>query len=70
MRFPVKLEKLPDGRIQAFCQGALINQCRVVGETRQGVLEEIRDEIRYRLEMCPCSSVEDDHVQLEVISEE
>ncbi len=29
-------------------------------------LELLRAEIRYRLEMCPCSSVDDNYVQLRV----
>ncbi len=29
-------------------------------------LDALRDEIRYRLELCPCTSVDDDFVELDI----
>ena len=34
---------------------------------RDDALARLRDEIRYRIEYCPCTGVEDDFVQLEVV---
>jgi hypothetical protein len=31
-------------------------------------LDSIGDEIRYRLELCPCTTVNDDYVELNVVS--
>jgi hypothetical protein len=31
-------------------------------------LDALRDEIRYRLELCPCTGVGDDYVELDVVS--
>ena len=36
---------------------------------RDDALARLRDEIRYRIEYCPCTGVEDDFVQLEVVDE-
>jgi hypothetical protein len=38
------------------------------GLSPQNPLDKLRDEIRYRIELCPCTGVEDDFVQLEVIA--
>jgi hypothetical protein len=34
--------------------------------TEEEALARVREEIRYRLELCPCSGVSEDFVQLEV----
>lgn len=39
------------------------------GRTRGQSLERLIDEIRYRLEWCPCSGVADDFVELDVREE-
>jgi hypothetical protein len=31
-------------------------------------LDALRGEIRYRLELCPCTGVSDDYVELDVVS--
>jgi len=41
--------------------------CFAVGKSREEALENIRGEIRYRMEYCPCAWVPDDYVQLEVM---
>ncbi|HOJ61315.1 MAG TPA: type II toxin-antitoxin system HicB family antitoxin [bacterium] len=43
--------------------------CFAVGKTREEALENIRGEIRYRVEYCPCAWVPDDYVQLDVLEE-
>jgi hypothetical protein len=35
--------------------------------TRDDALARLRDEIRYRIEYCPCTGVDDDFVQIEVV---
>lgn len=41
--------------------------CFAAGKSREEALENIRGEIRYRVEYCPCAWVSDDYVQLEVL---
>ena len=41
--------------------------CWSRGVSADEALAKLRDEIRYRLEWCPCTGVDDDYVQLEVV---
>jgi hypothetical protein len=66
MRFPVTLKKLIDGKIQARSIGTVAGDVSVVGDSREDALERARNEIRYRIELCPCSTVAEDFVELEV----
>ena len=66
MRFPVRVKKLIDGKVQARCSGTVAGEVSVLGDSREEALERMRSEIRYRIELCPCSTVADDYVELEV----
>ena len=64
MVFSAHLQQTSDGEWQACSQemGACAS-----GLSPENALDQLRDEIRYRLEWCPCTSVGDDYVELEVI---
>jgi hypothetical protein len=40
--------------------------CLARGRSEEEALARIRDEIRYRIEWCPCTGVDEDYVQLEI----
>jgi hypothetical protein len=42
--------------------------CSATGLSPTNALDSLRDEIRYRLELCPCTTVNDDFVELNVVS--
>ena len=42
--------------------------CSASGLSPTNALDSLRDEIRYRLELCPCTTVNDDFVELNVVS--
>lgn len=63
MIFPVQIEATEDG---AYLASYADPDVRVRGLDVASALERLHAEIRYRLEMCPCSSVEDDYIQLRV----
>ncbi len=65
MKYRVHLGRLPGGSFTATC---LEPQCTARGQTREEAVETIRREIRYRLELCPCTTVSDDHVELEILA--
>ncbi len=51
--------------------GGYVASCAELGISTTGLsaanaLDALRDEIRYRIEMCPCTTVGDDYVQLDV----
>jgi hypothetical protein len=69
VRFRVKLKKLIGGTFQARCLGSFAGDVVVEANTREAVLSRAREEIRYRIEWCPCTGVADDYVELEVDDE-
>ena len=62
MKFDVTLESSGDGYV-ASCDDP---QCHGHGLSAANALDALRDEIRYRLELCPCTTVGDDFVELVV----
>jgi hypothetical protein len=63
MKYAVCVEQGEGGEYIASCAEMGI---RATGLSAANALDALRDEIRYRLEMCPCTTVEDDYVQLDV----
>ncbi len=64
MRFQVRMETTDDGEYVA--------ECEQMGATGRGMgpqnaLDRLRAELRYRLEICPCSSVDDDFIELDCL---
>jgi hypothetical protein len=53
MKYPVTVKKLIDGKWQARCLASVVGEVVALGDDREGVLERMRNEIRYRLEFCP-----------------
>jgi len=51
---------------QKICDNAGIAYAKKVKDLTDSDLEKIRAEIRYRIEWCPCTGVDDDCVQLEI----
>jgi hypothetical protein len=64
MRFAVRVEKRA-GEFVATSLGE--PRCSVRGASRSDALDKLRREIRYRIELCPCTGVEDDFVELVVV---
>lgn len=63
MKYAVSLSSDEDGGYVATCAEMGLSAS---GLSASNALDALRDEIRYRLEMCPCTSVSDDFVQLDV----
>ena len=64
MRYEVTVEASSNGYV-ASCEDP---QCRVTGLSPTNALDALREEIRYRLELCPCTTVDDAFVELDVTS--
>jgi len=69
MRFACVISRSPDGRWQARHNSREAGQVRVQAGTREEVVEKVRDEIRYRLELCPCTGDTWQHVDIDVVEE-
>ncbi len=63
MIFQIQVETTDDGQYSATCTDPAVS---VLALSSASALERLRAEIRYRIELCPCSGVDDDFVQLHV----
>lgn len=61
--FQASLEETEDGDYLASCEQP---PASARGLSPTSALDSLRAEIRYRLELCPCSGVGEDYVELEV----
>jgi hypothetical protein len=66
VKFPATLKKLIDGTYQVRSIGSIAGEVTVVGNTREAAIARATDEIRYRIEWCPCSAVSDEFVELDL----
>lgn len=64
MIFQASLEAIEEGEYLATCSDPMAT---ATGLSPTSALESLRAEIRYRIELCPCSGVEDDFVELEFL---
>ena len=66
MKFEATVEAGADGGYTASREDP---QCSGHGLSPTNALDSLREEIRYRLELCPCTGVSDAFVELDVVSE-
>jgi len=66
MRFPCTVQRKGDGRWTVSHEGPEVGRVEVTAESRQQAVENLRGEIRYRLELCPCSGESYQHIVVEV----
>jgi hypothetical protein len=64
VRFEATIHSSGDGYV-ASCEDP---QCSGHGLSPSNALDALREEIRYRLELCPCTTVDDNFVELDVRS--
>jgi len=65
MKFACTVRHLNNGRWLARSTGSRLGMVEVSAASRDEALEKLRGELRYRAELCPCSGVPDDYVELE-----
>jgi len=63
MRFHATCSRADDGEFVASCDEQPIVTGR--GLSPACALDRLREELRYRIELCPCSSVDEDYIELE-----
>ena len=66
VRFPATVKKLIDGTYQVRSIGTIAGEVSVLGNTREEAIARATEEIRYRIEWCPCSAVSDEFVELDL----
>ena len=66
MKFPATLKKLIDGKYQVRSIGTIAGEVIIVADSREAAIARATEEIRYRIEWCPCSAVSDEFVELDL----
>lgn len=67
MKLTCKLFRSPIGQWVAQHDSREVGHVEVQAPRREDALEKIRGEIRYRLELCPCTGDTYRHIQIEVV---
>jgi hypothetical protein len=66
MKFTCTAERLGNGHWVVRHAGPALGIVEVTASTRDAALTKLRSELRYRVELCPCSGVADDYVELQI----
>jgi len=69
MRLTCTLSHLSNGKWVARHLGSSTGQVEVTAPTREEALTKMRDELQYRIELCPCSAVSGPTVELQIREE-
>ena len=69
MKFRCTLDELPDHRWVARHSGRDVGDLKTVAASRAEVIEKMQNELRYRLELCPCSGESYQHIEIEIVTE-
>lgn len=66
MKAVCTLTALPDGFYRIRHASAALGEVELAGSSREEVLERMRRELQYRMELCPCTGESVGTVQIEV----
>ena len=69
MKLTCTVSQLANGKWVARHTGSSTGQVEVTAPTREQVLTKMRNELQYRIELCPCSGAWGDTVELQVWEE-
>lgn len=69
MKFPCTFSQLSSGEWTARHVGSDLGTVEVRARSQQEALEKMRGELRYRLEICPCTGELYQDVQIEISDE-
>jgi len=66
MQLTCTVSRLTNGKWLARHDGSSTGHVELTAPTREEVLQKMRDELQYRIELCPCSGAWGDRVELQV----
>lgn len=67
MRFACTISQLATGAWQARHESRDVGVVLVRGSSREEAIDKLRGEIRYRLELCPCTGETYQHIAVEIV---
>ena len=68
MKFPCQLSQRPDGRWTLRHSGPEAGSLEVTAATPAEVEAKMIGELRYRLELCPCTGESYQHLAIEIVA--
>ena len=66
MKAACVLSRMPNGTWIVRHSSSILGSVEVSGSSREEALTEMRNELQYRSEWCPCSGASADQVELQV----
>lgn len=69
MKFLCNLTRQPDQGWTAHHEGPDVGIVTVKAASREEALEKMRGELRYRLELSPCTGESYQHIEIELVEE-
>ncbi|MEX0939374.1 MAG: hypothetical protein WDZ59_16035 [Pirellulales bacterium] len=67
MKFKCKAEHRTDGTWHIRHDSPDLGQVQATAGSREAALEKMRGELRYRLELCPCTGESYQHLEIELV---
>ena len=67
MKFRCRLSQQSGGQWSARYEGKDLGAVAVEAPGRDEAIDKLRDELRYRLELCPCSGESYQHLEIEIV---
>ena len=68
MTFSATLTSESGGRWRAVHESRDVGRVEARAESRDAAIEKLKGEIRYRLELCPCTGERYRHIEVEITS--
>jgi hypothetical protein len=69
MKFPSTIRRNPGGEWTVRHESKEVGAVEVTASTREQATEKLIGEIRYRLELCPCTGESYQHIRVELIEQ-
>ncbi len=69
MKFPCTIAPLPAGGWAIECRSGDVGHVRTTAATRDEAIEKMRGELRYRLELCPCTGESYQHIEVQLVEQ-
>ena len=66
MKFLCDIRRLPGGAWSVRHSGPDVGSVETQDRSREAALEKMRGELRYRLELCPCTGESYQHIAIEL----
>ena len=67
MKYRCTVARRSDGRWSAQHTGTDIGTFEVIADSREAAIEKVENELRYRVEMCPCTGRAFRNLEIEIV---